>query len=129
MLRTKESEHKTLAIAAMCDRNYDSTIRELRMAAVDTPAATTDREEDHQELADQLRRNRAEAHWLLMITQRLNGQFAEAEATCREFGVSFNAHSMFTLLADGLGDMILTRADENQDEETRHLILQQIDRA
>lgn len=119
----KESEYIDPALKALQEGKYKAAINLLRLASMDTPAATSD---DPETVALDRAANviaRARVWWLMMIAQRFDGQFVEAEETLRLIGFYTNDPTIAELVSAYLFEILVRRAEENSDELTLQLLL------
>jgi hypothetical protein len=122
----KDSDHLVTALEALKAGKYSFAISELRLVLTDRPAATTGGEERDVAFAAELWNMSLQAQWLIMITQRLNGEFGVAEETFWLMGRQFEAVTVPHLYTDNLGEILLSQA---LDGETSDLIQQMLDQS
>jgi predicted Zn-dependent protease len=112
-------------VVALKAGNFGHAIHALRMAAADTPAATTDSVHDDAIFSAKLKNTRAQILWLIMVAQRLDGRFTAAEETLQSIGPSLAESPNSILQINDLGEALLAQA---RDDETRQMIQRMLDK-
>ncbi|MDB5168620.1 MAG: hypothetical protein JWO55_878 [Candidatus Saccharibacteria bacterium] len=106
----KDSDYLAPALKLLKAGKYSSAINELRLVLMDTPAATTEGEEYNAIFSTELRNTRLRVQWLIMIAQRLNGQFAAADETLQSTGHLVDEFPIAILQTDNFGNTLLAQA-------------------
>jgi hypothetical protein len=118
----KESEYIRPALEALQAGKYRIAINELRLASADKPAGTSDDPEAIRLSEEDFKITRMRTLWLMMIAQRLDGRSDEANETRGLIGLYFDDPTISELLPDDLRKILLARAKENHDEQTRQML-------
>ncbi|MET0980342.1 MAG: hypothetical protein ABWX90_03740 [Candidatus Saccharimonadales bacterium] len=118
----KESEYVGPAFEALRRGNHRAAIDQLQRAAIDTPADTKDDPEAIQLSKEAFKITRMQTLWLMMIVQRLDGRFEEADESRRIIGFYINDPSIGQLASGEVYDTLLARAKEKNDELTLELL-------
>jgi hypothetical protein len=122
----KNSDYLAPALDALQTGRYTEAVRGLRLVLMETPAATAGGEEYDPVFSTKLRNMRLHTQWLIMIAQRLNGQFTDAEETLQPISHLVDELTISLLYTDNLGNILLSQA---LDGETYDMIQQMLDQA